>query len=596
MSETEPPVARRRWPKLAVGTLGVGAIAYAGMLLAVGREIPAGVSVAGVPVGRLTTAEASAVVSEYATKLGSRPIKLHAADAVIETTVAELGLGVDVAETVSSLPNGEWNPFALLLVMLRGVDVTPVLDADSKFGAALSSLGREVNQPAVDASIKFVSGKPAVVAASRGRLLDRPTAARQIKAAVAAGLPSAEIDLPMTAQSPVITDAAARKYLEEVVSVAVSAPVIVDVKDRPELSNNFSKSDLRAAIRFRIVNGALRAYVDPAVLAARADADFLAITQPVRDATWDVSSGRPVVVPSQSGFGVSDQALAAAVESVWLQPTERRTSVLFEPLDPKLTTGAIEALGVKELMASYTQRFPAATYRSVNIGRAAELINGTLLMPGATFSMNDTIKERTEENGYTSGWIIGPGGVFQYEPGGGVSTATTATFNAAWFAGLEFLQWRAHSIYISRYPAGREATVSWGSLDMRFRNNYDTAVFITTKMTRTSITVYFWGTRHWDRVGSVFGPRTNQTTAGTVYNSSEKCETQQAVAGFDITVWRTFTQDGQVVKREPFRTRYAASPKVICTAEPQPSPSQSNPKPKPTKPTASISASPTSTS
>lgn len=90
---------------------------------------------------------------------------------------------------------------------------------------------------------------------------------------------------------------------------------------------------------------------------------------------------------------------------------------------------------------------------------------------GQTFSLNGTIKERTPEHGYTEGIVIGPGGVFREDFGGGVSTAATTTWTAAFFAGMERIEIRAHSIYISRYQPGLEATVAWGVSDMRFRND-----------------------------------------------------------------------------------------------------------------------------
>ena len=93
-------------------------------------------------------------------------------------------------------------------------------------------------------------------------------------------------------------------------------------------------------------------------------------------------------------------------------------------------------------------------------GRAAELVNGTLLKPGEEFSLNEVVGERTAENGFTKGFIISDG-VFKEDLGGGVSQVATTTFNAMFFAGLEDVEHKPHSFYIDRYPVGREATVAW---------------------------------------------------------------------------------------------------------------------------------------
>jgi vancomycin resistance protein YoaR len=304
----------------------------------------------------------------------------------------------------------------------------------------------------------------------------------------------------------------------------------------------------------------------------------------VQNATWNVSSGKPVIVPSKPGFGVTDRALASAIESVYTLPEGQRTAeVEFGVIKPSFSTSAAEKAGVTELLASYTQRFPYAPYRVTNIGRAAKYIDGTYLAPGAEYSMNGTIKERTYENGYTDGWIIGGGGVFKMEPGGGVSTATTAMFNGAFFSGMQFLEWRAHSIWIpDRYVAGREATVFWGSLDMRFKNPAPTGVFITTYMSNTSVTVKFWGTKQWEKIESVSGEKRNISQSRVIENDQPDCHEQNAVIGFRITVERVFYKDGAEVKREPFNTTYRAAPEVKCTYK---APPTKKPTPKPTKTT-----------
>ena len=130
------------------------------------------------------------------------------------------------------------------------------------------------------------------------------------------------------------------------------------------------------------------------------------------------------------------------------------------PHEPDLTTAEAEALGIVEPISEFTTNYPIAQYRLINIGRAAELINGTLVLPGETFSLNGTVGERTAENGFVKGFII-DGGQFREDFGGGVSQVATTTFNAVFFAGLEDVEHKPHSFYISRYPAGREATVAW---------------------------------------------------------------------------------------------------------------------------------------
>ena len=91
--------------------------------------------------------------------------------------------------------------------------------------------------------------------------------------------------------------------------------------------------------------------------------------------------------------------------------------------------------------------------------------------------MNHTVGERTAANGFMKGFIIGDG-VFKQDFGGGVSQVASTTFNAAFFAGLQDVEHKAHSFYISRYPVGREATVVWPNTDLKFKNTTPYGVLI----------------------------------------------------------------------------------------------------------------------
>ena len=137
---------------------------------------------------------------------------------------------------------------------------------------------------------------------------------------------------------------------------------------------------------------------------------------------------------------------------------------------------------------------------------------------------------------------------------------------------MERVQTIAHSIYISRYQPGLEATVAWGIFDMKFRNDTPNAVFITSSITNGSMTVSLWGTKEYDDIEAEFGERKNIRKFTTVYDESEDCLGQSGVDGFTITVDRVFYKDGEEVKREPITTTYKPAPEVICKAEPKPKP------------------------
>ena len=224
----------------------------------------------------------------------------------------------------------------------------------------------------------------------------------------------------------------------------------------------------------------------------------------------------------------------------------------------------LDRLGVETLLGTFTQEFDAAEYRTINVGRSAELLNGKLLAPGEVFSMNQTIKQRTAENGYTEGIVIGPGGLLAMSYGGGVSITTAATWGAAFFSGLEPIEQRAHSIWIDRYTPGLEATVSWGSLDLRFRNTTSQHVLISAKATDRSVTVSMWGTPEYDQVVATFGEKRDLVDYQSLERSGPDCVEQVGQPGFRITVTRDFIKDEEIVKSEDFVTAYQPSPAVTC--------------------------------
>lgn len=145
-----------------------------------------------------------------------------------------------------------------------------------------------------------------------------------------------------------------------------------------------------------------------------------------------------------------------------------------------------------------------------------------------------------------------------------VSSCTTAVWTAAFFAGMEPVQVRAHSIYISRYAPGLEATVAWGVFDMKFRNTTPYAVLITARTTNTSMTVQFWGTRQYDKIKAVFGPRTQVTPYTTITDTGPSCLGQEGSDGFRIDVERRFVNDRVVVRSDVFTTAFKPSPRVVC--------------------------------
>lgn len=152
-------------------------------------------------------------------------------------------------------------------------------------------------------------------------------------------------------------------------------------------------------------------------------------------------------------------------------------------------SAAETCLADPEVVSSFTTPLTPGQARNTNIHLAADYIDGTVIAPGTTFSLNQGIGPRTTARGFVANGFIDGDGDLISAVGGGVSQMATTFVNAAWFAGIDILQHRPHTIYFQRYPMCREATIIWGSLDVVVRNDSPYDIRISTSYTNSSVTV-----------------------------------------------------------------------------------------------------------
>ncbi|HET7901302.1 MAG TPA: VanW family protein [Candidatus Nanopelagicales bacterium] len=572
------PSGRRTGPRWGLWA-GVGAAAlgvvYLGLVAGTGDGLPRGTTVAGVEVGGMSEAQAVATLQKALAAKAAAPIPATVDGDPLSIAPETAGLSFDAEATVAGLSGRIWNPVTLVAQFTGGPVLDPVVDVDqAKLDETMKGIAGDADAPAQEPAVVIKGTSVTVTPGAQGTVVDQPAAASAVADAYLRT--TDPVAIPVVEADPTVSDDAAQQAAQSA-KTAISAPVTVTASG---ISATIPPAAIAAALSYSAKDGALTPALDGAVLRASIARALARVETPGRDATWNVSSGKPVVVPSKVGRGVNPDLLAQDVLAVLDRSgADRAVVAQIGAIPPKLSTEQATALGVTEQMSTFTQHFPYAAYRVQNIGQAAKRINRTLLLPGQVFSLNDTLKERTVANGYTKGFVVGPGGVFKEDLGGGVSTSATATWTAAFYAGLQRVHTQAHSIWIPRYRAGLEATVAWGQFDMSFKNDTPHGVFITTIMTNTSITVQIWGTKVYDDIRAVSGPRYGQTaTPATQYDATPTCHAQSGQPGFSIDVYRVFIKDGKEVKREKITTKYRPSPTVKCGVDPakaSPSPSAS---------------------
>jgi vancomycin resistance protein YoaR len=124
-----------------------------------------------------------------------------------------------------------------------------------------------------------------------------------------------------------------------------------------------------------------------------------------------------------------------------------------------------------------------------------------VIQPNESFSVNERIGKRTKEKGFVVAGVI-QDGMLAEDVGGGVSQFATTLFNAAFFAGLDFGEYQSHSLYFSRYPRGREATLGFPHPDLVVKNSTPYGVLVWPTYTSTTITVTLYSTKHAEAVQS----------------------------------------------------------------------------------------------
>jgi vancomycin resistance protein YoaR len=568
----EPAGKRLIWLLVAAvvgGLVVIAGILYVAGYVATGDKVPRKAQISGVAVGGLSRGEA---IQKLSVELGARatdPLNLTVGKREAQLKPADAGLSVDYAKSVEAAGGGKsLSPLRILRTLTGGSAIDAVVLVDqARLQASVGELAKDFNREPVNAAVAYKGTKIKLKQAREGAVVQQDPAATAITSSFLKV--TGPIALPADITQPAITTEEAEKVVATFAKPAVSAPIKVKVSGT--LSFEISATMLAASISFMPQDGTLVPVLDEKRLRRNASPALkrVELIEP-KNATVRLVNGRPKVIPAVNGTTIKADNLKKAVEPVLIKPAAERTvSVALTGDKAAFSTEDAKNLRIKQVTGQFTTHFPYLPYRNINIGRAAALINGTLLKPGDIFSLNQIVGERTRANGFTEGYII-KDGRFRKELGGGVSQSATTTFNAMFFAGLKDVEHKPHGLFIDRYPPGREATVAWPALDLKFQNDTKYGVFVQayivrgTPSRRGSITVRMWSTKTYDDVVATSPIKSNFTTGSDIKDDTKDCEPTSPVQGFDVRYQRLFYQNGSVVRRENFSWRYAPTARVIC--------------------------------
>jgi vancomycin resistance protein YoaR len=456
---------------------------------------------------------------------------------------------------------------------------------------------REAASGGVEGNLRFEGTNVVEIEPQRGLGIDRDDAQSRLLAELRD--PDREpVVLPVGVVAPQISRAEVTRTAAEARAL-LTGPHEVDAKG---VKVTISPEQLVTALGTRAVAHDLQLTVDSARLRAALGPALAPSEQAPVEASFQVTPANTVqVVPSVNGHQVDLDEVGRQM----LAGNRHIVATVREVVPPHDTAWA-QSLGIKEQVSTFTTRHNAGEDRVKNIHRAADILNNTVVEPGATFSLNNTIGPRTAERGFVVAPVFYGG--FTEDVGGGVSQLATTTFNAVFFGGYEDVYHKPHSIYITRYPMGREATVNYPTVDLKFKNDSHAGILIRTSYTATSITVTFYGDKEGKTVTEdgrkVLGetPITNEnvncpapadvdTTGACAHLTAGQTKlAQEGHKGIDVEFYRVITRPGQEPVRQRFFWRYRMYPNkyLVGTAAPTTPPTAPT-----TAPTAPVATTPT---
>jgi vancomycin resistance protein YoaR len=525
-------------------------------------EAMPGVRVLGTDVAGLDAAQLGPRVRSLTAARLREPVELQVEGRAV-TVAPALLFTLDREQTVAralAAGRGSWTDRArsLLTPLADGDEISPTLVERPAARKRLAAQLRRFATPPVSASVAMRGAEPVVRPSRPGSQPDLDSLLDRLAERVKVGEGAVPVDF-VRAEPRIDDDAAA--LAAQQARLAASAPVALTFDGRG--LGALSPSQLAGLVRFRPTGSRLELTLDDERLARILDPRLSEFEIRARNAQFAVDGTRVRILPARTGLALDAARAATSISRAALGTSARSATLLLTAHPPDLTTAEAKELGIVERLTTFTTDMgPSSSNRIHNVHLMANYIDGTIVRPGETFSFNDAVGPRTEERGFREGQMI-VGSLLLPSIGGGVCQTATTLFNNAWEAGLPITERHNHSFYISHYPVGRDATVSWGGPDFGFRNDMAHAILIKAAYTDDTLTFSFYGTDEGRRVTSRTGPKANWKSPQLTYaldpaapRGSMRMERGDHQSGFDITVYRTVTKGGETLLRDAFTSRY----------------------------------------
>jgi vancomycin resistance protein YoaR len=563
----------RRFALWAGSVAVVSAIVIGVVFAGSADRLADGTQVAGIDVGGMTPAAARSRLQRRGDALQNVPVSFTAGGKTYKIRPHELGVYVDWVATIKDVEQsgggfGVIRGYRRLGLELFPQSVAPkVVTYDAAVNYEVRVLAQKIDHPHVEASLVRHGLHISIAAGRTGTVLDQAAAKRVIVAALASFARS-PVALPVRSDPPTLT-VASLIPAQRAAAQVVAAPVTL----------HFGATRWRVP-RWRLAT--LLQLATPLRIAGSAAESYFAqlrksVDQPARNATWrPVSGGGVKLVSARDGTQLDVVRTAAALLAAAKRTTNRVATVAVQSASPSRSTSAAQAMGITGTVGSYETIYGGDPNRIHNVQLVARLIDGKLIAPGATFSFNGATGERSAAKGFLTAPVIINGEV-ETGLGGGVCQVSTTVFNAAYEAGLRITARTNHALYISHYPLGRDATVDYPDIDLKFVNDTTHWLLLRTFVNPSSLSVVLYGTPQHRRVVSIAQPLTVlaqppvQKTVDATLKPGEVVVDDSGVPAQSTSVERkVYSASGTLLSDETWYSSYRAQPKIVRVGPKQP--------------------------
>ena len=445
-----------------------------------------------IDIGGLSEADVTAVVAELAENFQQTPVEIATPSRAIAVTAGEVGLAVDVENTVAAimeLESGTGNPVGWTASFFESSrsELKLTLSPDA---SQIAKLEAELHSAPVDPHIVLENGIFQVAPGTPGEIANLATALPLLLEAANRGADPLRVEAEVRLVPPELGEESMVQTVNWI-NQRTSQGVLVTVE---EVTKRVQPAQLRTWLTLHSEDNQWSYGIDQQQVNGDLAELFAEVSTVASEPLLTIQDDIPVLVSEVPAF-ICCQLNAAQMVLGALDSAQPAVALELRESDEVNDQSWLVERGIVELTGRFTTHYEPGQPRVDNIHRIADLIQGAVVYPGETFSVNDYVGERTEEKGFVDAGVIYDG-VYTSDVGGGISQFITTLFTATFNAGMEFPEYQAHSIDIQRYREGVDATISWPKPDFKFRNPNPYAVLLWPTTTEGSVTVSVYSTAY----------------------------------------------------------------------------------------------------